>query len=334
MYRNQDGRSNAPRYANRNSVLHRAREHDGATETLSVREAPATAGNGIRGGLQTLRPHQWIKNVLVFVPLIAAHETGGAAWLAAAGTATAFCACASAGYVLNDLLDLPHDRRHPSRRLRALAGGRVRPRTMACVAVGLAPAGFALAFVVAPAAGLAALCYLVVAAAYTLLLKRVLFLDVMTLAALYSLRVAAGAAAVSVPVSPWLGAFSLLVFVALATVKRQRELYSSAATDGPAAAGRAYRAEDHPVLIALGAAAGFAAVVVLALYVQSPAVNARYDRPSLLWLICPLLVYWLGRLLLLANRGAVDDDPVAFALRDRASWITVAGIAAAFVAAL
>lgn len=284
--------------------------------------------------MQALRPHQWIKNVLVFVPLIAAHETGGAAWLAAAGTAAAFCACASAGYVLNDLLDLPHDRRHPRKRWRALAAGRVPPRTLAVVAGALAPAGCALAFAVAPEAGLAALCYLAVNAAYTLYLKRVLFLDVMALAALYTARVVAGAAAVAVPVSPWLGAFSLLIFVALAAVKRQRELYPPAAAGAPAAPGRAYRAEDYPVLATLGAASGFAAVVVLALYVQSPTVSARYDRPSLLWLTCPLLVYWLGRLLLLANRGGVDDDPVAFALRDRASWITVAGIAAAFVAAL
>lgn len=289
---------------------------------------------GMRDIAQVLRPHQWIKNVLVFVPPIAAHETELSVWLAAAVASVAFCACASAGYVLNDLIDLPHDRRHPVKRHRALAAGRVRTRTMAVIAVALASAGIALAFVVSPGAGRAALGYLLAVATYTMCLKRVLFLDVMTLAVLYAMRIVAGAAAAAVPVSPWLSAFSLLIFVALATVKRQRELYAPAAAGGPAPAGRAYRGEDRVVLTALAAAAGFASVVVLALYVQSPAVSARYEQPHLLWLICPLLVYWLGRLLLLANRGAIDDDPVAFALRDRASWLTAAGIAASFAAAL
>lgn len=296
--------------------------------------SPTPAAGAVRDRVQPLRPHQWVKNTLVFVPVAAAHEVGMAAWLAVAGTAVALCACASAGYVLNDLCDLPHDRLHPGKRYRALAAGRVRPRTMAAGAAALAAAGAALAFVVSAGAGLAALCYLLVTAAYSRYLKRVLFLDVMILAGLYTLRIVAGAAAAAIPVSPWLGAFSLLIFVALATVKRQRELHALAAAGGPAPVGRAYRGEDHAVLTALAAAAGFAAVVVLALYVQSPTVIARYARPHLLWLICPLLVYWLGRLLLLGNRGAIDDDPVAFALRDRASWITAAGMAAAFVAAL
>ena len=156
----------------------------------------------------------------------------------------------------------------------------------------------------------------------------------MILAGLYALRIAAGAAAAAIPVSPWLSAFSLLVFVALATVKRQRELHAPAAAGGPVPAGRAYRGEDHAVLATIAAAAGFAAVVVLALYVQSPTVTARYARPHLLWLICPVLVYWLGRLLLLANRGAIDDDPVTFALRDRATWIAAAAMGTAFVTAL
>ncbi len=289
---------------------------------------------GMRDIVQVLRPHQWIKNVLVFVPLVAAHEMGLSGWLAAAGTSVAFCACASAGYVLNDLIDLPHDRSHPGKRHRALAAGRVRTRTMAVIAGALACAGVPLAFVVSPAAGRAVLGYLLTTTAYTMYLKRVLFLDVMTLAVLYAMRIVAGAAAAAIPVSPWLSAFSLLIFVALATVKRQRELYAPAAAGGPALAGRAYRSEDRMVLIALAAASGFASVVVLALYVQSSTVSARYEQPHLMWLICPLLVYWLGRLLLLANRGAIDDDPVAFALRDRASWLTAAGIVAAFAAAL
>lgn len=291
-------------------------------------------GGRLRDYVQALRPHQWIKNLLVFVPLVAAHETGARPYLAAAATFAALCACASAGYVLNDLLDLPHDRRHPRKRHRALAAGRVRLPPMVGTAAALAAAGVVLGFVVAPGAGFGMLGYTLTSAAYTLYLKRMLFLDVMALASLYAIRVVVGAAAAAVLLSPWLGAFSLLIFVALAVVKRQRELFPSGEYAAPAPSGRAYRAEDRTVLTSLAAASGLAAVVVLTLYIQSPAINSRYDQPYLLWLTCPLLVYWLGRMLLLANRGAVDDDPVAFALRDRASWLTLVGILAAFAAAL
>ena len=136
------------------------------------------------------------------------------------------------------------------------------------------------------------------------------------------------------PLSPWFLAFSVFVFLALAVAKRQSELQALRATDLSAAGGRAYRAEDLAVLAALGAASSFAAVLVLTLYVSSPVVSERYARPDLLWLVGLLLLYWLGRTLLLANRGAVGDDPVVFALRDRTSWLVGGGILALFAAAL
>lgn len=300
--------------------------------------SPVPIAAAVRDRVQALRPQQWIKNVLVFVAPVAAHETGSGTYLAAAVTCAGFCACAAAGYVLNDLIDLPHDRRHPYKRHRALAAGRVAPRGMIGIAAVLAVAGLALGFAVSPGTGIAVLCYVLVNASYSLCLKRALFLDVMALASLYTVRVVAGALAAAVPVSPWLSAFSMLVFVALATVKRQCDAHPPNLPPDPSStaanAGRAYRTEDRSTLAALAAAAGLASVVVLAIYVQSPAVITRYERPYVLWLICPLLTYWLGRLLLLANRGTVRGDPVAFALRDGPTWITLVAIVAAFAAAL
>ena len=287
-----------------------------------------------RAPLQALRPHQWVKNLLVFAPLGAAHETGLEAWLAAVGLFAALSACASGGYLLNDLLDLPHDRRHPGKRRRPLAAGAMPLPQAAGLAAALPAGGIAAAFLLSAEAGLCLLFYLILTVAYSLWLKRKLFADVVALALLYTLRVVAGAAAASVALSHWFLAFSIFVFLALAIVKRQKELRSARESDRSAPGGRAYFAGDLPVMAALGAAAGFAAAVVLALYVQSLEVSGRYDRPELLWAICLLLVYWLGRMTLLADRGALDDDPLVFAMRDRASRLTALGVLVAFTAAL
>ncbi len=293
-------------------------------------------GDRPRDWFRALRPHQWVKNVLVFVPLAAAHETDAGPYLVAAGVFAALSAVASGTYLLNDLLDLPHDREHPAKRHRPMAAGKVPLLPMIGIGAALVAGGLALAFYLSAAAGLWVLLYLAVACAYSLSLKRQTFLDVVTLAMLYAVRVLAGAAAVSVALSPWLTAFFLFLFLALAIVKRQGELRGS---DRSASGGRAYLAEDFPVMAALGAASGVASVVILTLYIQSPETAERYARPEFLWLLCPLLLYWLGRMALLAGppRGPVDrnnDDPLSFTLRDRTSWLTGLGVLATFAAAL
>ena len=284
--------------------------------------------------LRALRPHQWTKNLLVFAPLIAAHETQAGLYLVVAGMFAALSACASGAYLLNDLLDLPHDRRHENKRRRPLAAGKAPLLPMMALSAALVTVGLAIAFGLSVTAGLYVLFYLVVTLAYSLLLKRKTFVDVIALAILYTLRVLAGAAAVSVPLSPWFLAFFMFIFLTLAIVKRQSELYALRESNQFAASGRAYFVEDLPVMAALGAASSFASVVVLTLYISSPEMGERYARPELLWLICPLLIYWLGRITLLANRGAVDDDPVVFALNDRTSWLTAFGILAIFAVTL
>lgn len=296
-------------------------------------QRPGTGG-GPAEYLRALRPHQWVKNALVFLPLITAHATEVGLYLRAAAMFAALSACASGAYVLNDLLDRPHDRRHPSKRHRPLAAGTVRLPPIIALAALLAAGGIAAAFRLSAAAGGTVLLYLLVTAAYSLALKRGLFVDIMTLSILHLVRILAGGVAASVPISPWFLAFFLFAFIALAAVKRVSELYTLRESGRLAADGRAWLIADVPVVAALAGAGSFAAVIILALYIQSPEVSVRYGRPEFLWLICLLLIYWLGRLTLLANRGAVHHDPVVFALRDRASWLTAAGIAGAFAAAL
>ena len=287
------------------------------------------AGGSLLDYFRALRPHHWIKNLMVFVPLLADHGVDVGPYLRLLGVFAALSACASGAYLLNDVLDLPHDRRHGRKRRRPLAAGRTRLLPSVSLGCAAAAAGLALAFRLSPAAGSGVALYLAATLAYSVWLKRKAFVDVLAIALFYAMRVFIGAAAVSVTPSPWLLAFSLFIFLAIAIAKRQTELAA-----GESGAGRAYRAEDGPALAALGAGSGFATVVVLTLYVESPEVSAAYARPDLLWLVCPLLVHWLGRLTLLAGRGAVDDDPLVFAMRDRTSWLTALAIGAAVVAAL
>ena len=284
--------------------------------------------------VRALRPHQWLKNVLVFLPLIAAHVIAGEAFLAALGAFAALCLVASGTYLGNDILDLPEDRAHPSKCRRPLASGSMPLGHGLALAPVLVLAGLALAAAVSM--GVLALVgvYLVGTSAYSLYFKRQIFVDVVILAALYVVRVLVGVAAIGVPVSPWFLAFSMFLFLMLALVKRHKELTGLLAAERTQADGRAYAVGDLPVLAALGAASGFAAVLVLALYLNSPEVDTRYTRPEVLWLLCPLLMYWMGRLLILANRGEVHDDPVVFALGDRVSLIVGALSAASFAGAL
>lgn len=290
-------------------------------------------GGGPADYVRAGRPHQWVKNTLVAVPLVAAHETGVAQWAAAALLFAAFCGLASGTYLLNDLLDLHHDRRHPSKRHRPMAAGKVAPAPAMALAAALMAGGLAITFQLSALAGMASLLYLFSTFAYSLWLKRRIIVDVVALSMLYAGRVLAGAAAASIPLSPWFLAFFMFFFLALAAAKRLAELRAMHETSQSEIAGRAYHVDDLPAIAAIGAASGFAALVVFALYANSPGVSELYDRPAFLWLALPPLVYWLGRILLLANRGNIDD-PVVFALRDRAAWAVGAAIVAAFAAAL
>lgn len=269
---------------------------------------------------RALRVHQWAKNLLLFVPLVAAHLALEPQLLMRAILAfAAFSACASSVYLLNDLLDLPSDRRHPRKSLRPFAAGTL-PLPVGLVAIPLLLASaFLLSGFLLPWTFTALLAgYFVLTLAYSLTLKQVVLLDVLILSGLYTLRLLAGAAAVSIKVSDWLLIFSIFLFLSLALVKRVSELLKLP-HDTPAAHGRGYRREDLSLLEQLGAAAGYLSVLVLALYIHSDDITALYSRSEWLWLVCPLALYWISRVWLLTHRGEMNEDPVVFALRDRAS---------------
>jgi 4-hydroxybenzoate polyprenyltransferase len=231
---------------------------------------------------------------------------------------------ASSVYLLNDLVDLPSDRQHPRKRNRPFAAGEIPIAHGILISGGLILLSLLLAGLVLPPLFLAVLLgYFAATLAYSFALKRKLIVDVVTLAGLYTLRIIAGGAAVAIMPSPWLLAFSVFLFFSLAAIKRQAELVDQIKAGKDASPGRAYLSSDVAVVQIMAVCAGQAAVLVFALYIDSPAVAALYARPAILWLLCPVLLYWLSRIALLTHRGHMDDDPIVFAARDRISQITV-----------
>jgi 4-hydroxybenzoate polyprenyltransferase/phosphoserine phosphatase len=278
-----------------------------------------------RTALRALRPHQWAKNLLVFIPALAAHRFAEPAVVMQAAQAfVAFSLVASSAYLLNDLLDLDADRAHPRKRSRPLASGALSIPAGALLCAASLALGIAVAWPLHPAFGGTLAIYLALTVAYSFALKRFAILDVIALAGLYVIRILAGGLAVGAPVSSWLLAFALFLFFSLALVKRHAELVSMAHEGASRAPGRGYAAVDAPVVMALGIASAMVGALVLALYINGDTVRVLYGRPEALWGLVPLMLYWIARVWMLSARGQMHDDPVLFAAGDANSYFVAA----------
>nr|WP_047167467.1 UbiA family prenyltransferase [Sphingomonas sp. Y57] len=284
--------------------------------------------------LRALRVHQWTKNALLFVPLLTAFS-----FLEIARTIdvllafVAFCLVASAGYVLNDIVDLGNDRAHPRKSGRPFASGRL----PLLYGIAVALAGLVVGVLVATAISWAfvfmLLSYLALTSAYSWTLKQYVLIDVLTLSLLYSWRIMAGAVAIDVQLSSWLLAFSVFVFLSLALIKRCTELLVAQESGRAALRGRDYRTTDLAVLWPLGAGSALCSVVIFGLFISSPETAGRYASPQLLWLAAFGLIYWLGRMWVKTSRGEMHDDPIVYSFKDRGSRIALAGIITVMIAA-
>lgn len=285
----------------------------------------AQPNTGLMEWTRALRVHQWLKNLLLFVPLLTAFAFADLPRLGAVIVGfAAFCLAASATYVGNDLWDLQHDRRHPRKRERPFAAGRIPAAAGLLVAVVMM--AFALLLAAAQSKALVSLLLLYVAmtSAYSWVLKSYILIDVLLLALLYTLRIVAGSVAAGVATSLWLLGFSVFIFLSLALIKRCAELIVLDRAGGRFTGGRDYRVGDLAVLWPMGVGAGLSAVVVFALFASAPEVAARYATPQLLWLVALGLIYWLGRLWIKTARGEMDDDPLVYAVRDFGSRASIA----------
>jgi 4-hydroxybenzoate polyprenyltransferase len=282
--------------------------------------------------LKAVRAHQWAKNLLIFVPLLLSHALSAAKLLTAFEAFCCFSLTASSAYIVNDLLDIEADRRHPQKRLRPFASGDLAPFTGIVLVVVFLLAGLLGGRLLPGGFYGWLILYLATTLAYTWFLKRIALVDVLALSGLYILRLLAGAAATETPISHWLAGFSMFLFLSLAIVKRFAELENLRASGAQPKNGRGYLLADMDQMRSFGTASAYAAVVVFAIYISGRDVVKLYHEPRLLWLIVPLMILWLNRVWLLASRGQLDEDPVAFALTDRMSQLI--GLAVVAIALL
>jgi 4-hydroxybenzoate polyprenyltransferase/phosphoserine phosphatase len=271
--------------------------------------------------VKAVRLHQWAKNLLIFVPLLCSHALSQAKLLTALAAFFCFSLTASSAYIVNDLVDIEADRRHPGKLQRPFAAGDLSAIAGVAIAAIFLGAGLFGAAML-PGKFLAwELIYLAATLAYSLLLKRFALVDVLVLSGLYSLRLLAGGSVTQTPISHWLAGFSMFLFLSLAIVKRFAELENLRAANDLPKNDRGYLVTDLDQLRSFGTASAYAAVVVFAIYITGPDVVGLYHKPRLLWLSVPLITLWLNRVWLLASRGKLDEDPVAFALTDPMSQI-------------
>lgn len=301
-----------------------------APESLARRAAQVTRvgqtfcddSSRLRALGRAMRPHQWIKNLILFVPVLTAHKLTDPVVLRQSALAfVVFCLAASSVYLWNDLLDLDADRHHATKRRRPFAAGDLPLPYGLLGAPLLLVAALGLSFLLSPAFALVTALYVFVSTSYSWRLKQIALLDVLFLAGLYTLRLVAGHVATGIAWSHWLLAFAMFIFLSLALMKRLQEIQAVREQAGHELKGRGYTAQHHPIVVTLGIASGVAAVVVLGLYVNSAQVVKLYHHPTLLLLVCPLLLVWIGRVWRLTYRGQMHDDPTAFAFKDWASYV-------------
>ena len=322
-----------PMVANPTPALRAALRQSRITPVRTFDERPAP----FKSWLKAIRLHQWAKNVLIFFPLLLAHAWAPGLIAAAFVAFFSFSLCASATYIVNDLLDLEADRHHPRKRRRPFASGDLSALSGIFVIILFLTASLLLALLVPKV--ISALSpeylpllkphyfllwlgiYFVTTLAYSLRLKRAVLVDVIVLSGLYTIRIIAGSAATGIAVSTWLGSFSIFFFLSLAFVKRFAELENLRERGGISAGGRGYHINDIEQLRSLGSASGYVSVAVLTLYISNLDVAELYHHTRRLWLLVPVLLLWISRLWLQASRGQLDEDPVVYAITDRRSLL-------------
>lgn len=277
---------------------------------------------------KALRVHQWLKNILVFIPMLLAHQISHVSlWANGLLAFISFSLCASSVYLLNDLLDLSADRLHPRKRLRPFASGDLSMVQGIALIPLLLLAAFTIAALWLPTDFVIVLVvYYLLTVSYSFWLKAVVLLDALLLAGLYTIRIIGGMAATQIGLSFWLLTFSIFLFFSLALIKRYSELLALKKRGQLTTHGRGYHVEDLVMLMGFGVACGFMAVLVSALYINSDKVKVLYHHPAFLWLVSPILLYWISRIWLIAHRGGMHDDPVVFAAKDKGSWAVAAVI--------
>jgi 4-hydroxybenzoate polyprenyltransferase len=270
--------------------------------------------------IKAMRLHQWLKNILIFVPAFTSHKFNTECIEDATLAFLAFSLLASSVYVVNDMRDVESDRVHPRKRNRPFASGSLSHQQGIRLAAALILSSLLLGIYNGPKFFGVLICYFIIATAYTMILKKKLIIDICTLAGLYTMRLVAGGYATNIPLSVWLLAFSIFFFLSLAAVKRQAELVDNIQSGQIELIGRGYQIDDLPIISSMALSAGYLSVLILALYINSPEVVTLYKRPFAIWGVCLVILYWISRMVMAAHRGIINDDPIIYSLKDRISY--------------
>jgi 4-hydroxybenzoate polyprenyltransferase/phosphoserine phosphatase len=298
-----------------------------AAALTTVKAAIIDSPPSFRTWVSALRGHHWAKNLLLFLPLLLSHNLSVVPLVRTAAGFVLYGFCASGLYILNDLLDLHSDREHPWKKDRPFAAGQLSISDGVAVSLVLLGGAFGFGFLLSLKFGIALAAYATLTMLYSLYIKKVALLDVFVLSSFYSFRILAGALISATPLSQWFLAFSMFFFLSLAMAKRYSELVHANDLVTSGNSGRGYRVHDRELLLSFGVGSSFSAVVIFSLYVQSHDVRVLYSSPQWLFLLCPIVLYWLGRTWLLAHRGELKEDPVTLAIRDRVSYVVAAAAA-------
>ena len=274
--------------------------------------------------IKEMRIYQWVKNILIFVPLLLSHTYAQFDMISVSVIAfIAFSLCASSVYIINDLCDLESDKKHPVKKFRPIAAGTLSVSVAKVMAFILFVVALAVAVLINQEFVLVFITYFILTLAYSFGLKALPIIDVLILGGLYTLRIIAGIYAIQVEISFWLLVFSLFIFISLAMLKRFIELKNMEERDEDKMSRRGYEVDDADLISKMGIVSSYIAILVIALYIHDPLVTVKYSSPAWLWLVIPAMLYWLSRVWLIANRGQLHEDPVLFALRDKASYVVV-----------
>lgn len=280
-----------------------------------------TKKNSLYLYLVAIRPHQWLKNILIFAPMLAAHDLSFTVFLNSFLAFISFSIVASSVYILNDLLDLNVDRSHPRKCYRPLASGSISVVYASFLVFGFLVAGLVIASLLSWIFLISIILYYLLTTIYSVSLKRIMIIDLCLLTGFYTIRIISGGIATGIDLSVWLLSFSIFLFLSLAAIKRQAELVDILKRGKYSAKGRGYFVDDLPIITTLGFVSGFLAVLVMVLYVNSSEVQKLYSTPNALWGICCVLFFWLLRMLTITKQGKMFDDPVLFATKDRVSQV-------------
>ena len=311
--------------------IHKAKGKSKASKIEIIKEVGKKST--LRIWLKQIRIHQWSKNLLIFIPLLASHNIADldSIYNSVLGFIL-FSLCASSVYMLNDLVDLQNDRKHKSKKNRPVACAKISIFSAAFSCLALLATSCIGAYLLMPLwFFISIISYYILTLSYSLVLKKLEVFDVIMLASLYTIRIIAGAFAISTALTFWILSFSMFIFLSLAFVKRHCEIFDHRKSgSSEAISGRGYYSSDLEIISSLGCASGYLSVMILALYIQDPSTIELYSRPRIIWFACPLFLFWISRIWVLAHRGKIHDDPVFFAIKDKISWVVVTFLTATF----